>query len=256
MSVFDSVYSLGEQQASKLVDAVKAILSQRSDGAQLKHLVDALLSSEGVAASSGASLASKIKPFIEANAFGDGDGGGWAKMYSDPESFLNIIQLARQPREFARIITEFSLWDLYGYAQNSATDKTPLPIVLDEVQTLSHKLDAPIAKILTEGRKFGLAGIFATQTMSNLKDDEQDRLFQAAHKLFFAPADSELREYAKLLSGPTGEPVNDWVTRLSNLSKGECWSYGPVLEPNGRLKTRPVKIRVTPIDQRGFGGAE
>lgn len=254
MSVFDAVYNLGEQQAAKLVDAVKSLLAQKTEDAQLKNLVEALLASEGVAASSGAALASKIKPFIEANAFGDGDGGGWKKIYSDSESFLNIIQLARQPREFARIITEFALWDLYGYAQNAATEKTPLPIVLDEVQTLSHKLDAPIAKILTEGRKFGLAGIFATQTMSNLKDDEQDRLFQAAHKLFFAPADSELREYARLLAGPTGEPVNEWITRLSSLGKGECWSYGPVLEANGRLKTRPMKIRITPIEKRGFGG--
>jgi len=42
---------------------------------------------------------------------------------------------------------------------------------------------------LTEGRKFGLSLILATQTMENLKGEKQSRLFQAGHKLFFRPAE-------------------------------------------------------------------
>lgn len=254
MSVFNAVYNLGEQQQAKLVEAVKAALQVHGDQAELRHVVEALeQGGEGAAGGSALTLANKIRPFIDVNAFGGGD-GGWESIYQHPTSRLAIIQLAKLPREYARIITEFSLWDLYGYAQNFATDKTPLPIVLDEVQTLNHQLGSPVAKILTEGRKFGLAGIFATQTMSNLKAEEQDRLFQAAHKLFFAPAESEVKEYAKLLSGPTGESVADWVAKLSALRKGECWSFGPSLEANGHLKVRPQKIQITPFEHRTLGG--
>jgi DNA phosphorothioation-dependent restriction protein DptH len=130
-----------------------------------------------------------------------------------------------------------------------------MPIVLDEVQNLSHRPEAPIGKILREGRKFGLAGIFATQTMSNLRADEQDQLFQAAHKLFFAPAESEVREYAKLLHDVTGESVEDWRQRLLKLSKGECWSLGPVVEPSGVVRVKPLRVRITPFPERGFGNA-
>lgn len=104
--------------------------------------------------------------------------------------------LAGVPREISRMATEFILWDLYDFAANSGSKEKPLPIVLDEIQNLDHRLNSPLAKILTEGRKFGLSMIVATQTLSNLHAEEKDRLFQTSHKLFFKPAETEVREYA------------------------------------------------------------
>jgi len=105
---------------------------------------------------------------------------------------------------------------------------------------------------LTEGRKFGISLVLATQTLSNLGKDERDRLFQASHKLFFKPADTEIRSYAGILADATGEKSDDWVARLASLKRGECYSLGfalnertETLEPN-----KWFKMKVSEIENR------
>ena len=128
------------------------------------------------------SLISKLKPFILEKMFSGEQNTGWDKLFSDKESFCHIFQLAGLDKETTQLLIEFILWDLYAFACNSSTEKTPKVIVLDEVQNLDQRLEAPLGKILTEGRKFGLGLISATQTLSNLDKDQQARLFQAGHK--------------------------------------------------------------------------
>ena len=149
-------------------------------------------------------------------------------------------------------LTEFVLWDLYSTARTAWGEKTPHVIVLDEVQNLDQGLDSPLGKFLTEGRKFGLCLIAATQTLSNLKDDEKARLFQSAHKLFFKPADSELKRYSELVkSAAQSGTVEEWKSRLSALSKGQCISIGPAAEGDS-FKVRVFTIDVTSLEDRGF----
>ena len=124
-------------------------------------------------------------------------------------------------------------------------------IVLDEVQNLDHREESPLAQLLREGRKFGFSLILATQIMSNLDRDERDRLFLAAHKLFFRPADTEMRSYADIASVSTEEKVDVWLKRLAGLKKGECYSLGPSLnEATGTLEVKAFKIRITSLGER------
>jgi DNA phosphorothioation-dependent restriction protein DptH len=174
---------------------------------------------------------------------------GWQGFWNAPFGRCNIVQFQSLSKEYARVGTEFCLWDLFYFAQ-SRTQFAPLPIVLDEVQNLNHELESPIGKMLTEGRKFGVGLMLATQTLSALKNDELDRLFQAAHKLYFSPAQTELKEYARLLerSDPS-RSVDDWVRELSSLSKGECISVGPSLEGT-KLRIKPLRIKITRLEER------
>ncbi len=147
--------------------------------------------------------------------------------------------------------TEFILWDLYDFVTNSGSKDTPLPIILDEIQNLDHRLNSPLAKILTEGRKFGLSMILATQTLSNLHTEEKDRLFQASQKLFFKPAETEVREYARILEHSTNEKSDLWITRLSKLNKGECYAFGPSLnQKTGILEENAFRIKIMAIGAR------
>ena len=124
-------------------------------------------------------------------------------------------------------------------------------IVLDEVQNLDHREESPLAQLLREGRKFGFSLILATQIMSNLERDERDRLFLAAHKLFFRPADTEMRSYADIAAVSTEEKVDVWLRRLAGLKKGECYSLGPSLnEATGKLEVKAFKIRITSLGER------
>jgi DNA phosphorothioation-dependent restriction protein DptH len=46
-------------------------------------------------------------------------------------------------------------------------------------QNLDHKEGNPLSKYLTEGRKFGVSLILATQNISNMNKEERSRMFNA-----------------------------------------------------------------------------
>ena len=251
--LFGDVYNLGDQQTGALYAVVKAGIESYGDKMCLDRLPDLL--QQMIDDASGqqgyaASVLSKIQPFVDAIPFGHEKPGGWDAWYSDNHSRSHILQLVGSSKDFARLVTEFSLIDLYSYYRGCGNKDRPRVVVLDEAQNLSHKLNSPVGGLLTEGRKFGFSLILATQTLSNLKQDEQDRMFQAAHKLFFQPAATEFQEYATILANSTGEKQDAWVKRLSALKKGECYSLGPSLNQAGALEVKYFKVTISSIDTR------
>jgi DNA phosphorothioation-dependent restriction protein DptH len=258
--VFAEVYQLGDQQKSALYNAIRQGVSQESldfNLVSLTKILENMSGSGGPAAGPAASVLTKIQPFIDMNPFGREDPESWEKIYNDQNSQSHIIQLAGFMKDTARLITEFSLIDLYWYYRATGNKDDAKVIVLDEIQNLDHRLDSPLGQFLTEGRKFGISLILATQTLSNLNKDERDRLFQASHKLFFKPADTEIKSFAGILADATGENQEDWVTRLSLLKRGECYSLGCALNAKtGNLDVNKwFKIRVTEIEKRIPGGS-
>ncbi|MFP4390466.1 MAG: ATP-binding protein [Desulfococcaceae bacterium] len=247
-TVINSVYSnVGEQQRAVLSETIADGLEEEGEQFQFSTLLEKL-KTQG---NPGLTLANKLAPFVRMNLFRPDGTGNWERLYADPNSRANILQLAGVARQIAQIATEFILWDLYDFASNSGRKDRPLPIVLDEIQNLDHRLEAPLGKFLTEGRKFGLSLILATQTLSNLKADEKDRLFQASHKLFFMPAATEMKEYAKILEQSSDDNANTWINRLNQLNKGECYSLGPALKPEtGELENKIFKIKITALPER------
>ncbi len=176
-------------------------------------------------------------------------------MLTSGNHWVHVLQLKGLAREIQKMVTEFVLWDLWDYAQNQGSKNRPIPIVLDEIQNLDHASDSPIDKMLREGRKFGLSLLLATQTTSQFNQEQRDRLFQAGHKLFFKPANTEIDRFAQLLaqSTPTVSKA-DWGQRLAKLEKGQCWSLGPVLKSGGTFKEEAVLVSVTPLEERCRAG--
>jgi DNA phosphorothioation-dependent restriction protein DptH len=248
-SVFNAVYAtIGEQQRAVLVETIAEGLNQNGDGYDFNMLLSELKEK----GSSAVALANKISALVHENLFSGDQNGNWESLYGDASRRVSVLQLSGVNRDNARIATEFILWDLYDYAASSGRKDRPLPVVLDEIQNLDHRLDSPLGKSLTEGRKFGLSLILATQTLSNLKPDERDRLFQASHKLFFKPAETEVREYAKIMEQSAGgRGIDGWIALLNGLNQGECYSLGPCFNPGTeRLETRALKIRITSFEDR------
>ena len=249
-SVFTSVYStIGEQQVAELINTIQDGLE-----ANEKYDLNALLQDLNERSDIGRTLANKITPFIKMRPFANSQTNSWETIFNEHEGKVHILQLASVSRDIQQLITEFALWDLYDYASSHGNKNIPLPIVLDEVQTLDHRKNSPLEKFLREGRKFGISLILATQTLSNFETQERDRLFQAAHKLFFAPADTEIKRFADILKDnfPTGTK-DEWTQRLSKLQKGECLSIGPVINAEGKLTNRVVQLKITAIDERMNG---
>lgn len=255
-SIFETVYNLGDQQVSVLIDAVKDGLDLYHEQMSLDKIVEVLnayLTDGRHTKSVAQSVLSKLKPFVEEAPFKADSLLSWSELFADAVNRCNVFQMVMLDKSTQRLLTEFIMWDLWAYASNGGTEKKPCIVVLDEVQNLDQRLEAPLGKYLTEGRKFGLCVMAATQTLSNLKKDEQSRLFQAAHKLFFQPAAPELQQYAAFVAEASGYgDVAYWKRMLTSLSKGECISVGPTFNALGQAKIQACKIKITSLEDRGI----
>ncbi|EKO3692663.1 DNA phosphorothioation-dependent restriction protein DptH [Vibrio metschnikovii] len=246
-SVFNKVYStIGERQIAVLNEVIEFGVQRYGSAYSLQNMLDDLNEEE----TAGPALASKLAPLVKSNLFSSNSDKSWSEVFDSQENSSTIMQLASLNHDISMLCTEFLLWDLYSYACSYGSKEKPLPIVLDEVQNLDHRLESPLGKMLTEGRKFGVSLILATQTLSMLRKDEQDRLFQASHKLFFAPAKTETKTYAKILElSMPGTKQADWEKQLGELSKGQCLSVGYHLE-KGQLKMSVKKVKVSSMSSR------
>ncbi|MCW8885044.1 MAG: DUF87 domain-containing protein [Motiliproteus sp.] len=249
-SIFASVFpDTGSQQIPSLIRVIQSGLED-DPNFNLAAVLDRLRNDS----KQGESLANKLEPLIRAEPFTGEDDQAWGEMLGAGDNFVHILQLKALAREIQKIVTEFALWDLWDYVQNSGSKNRPIPVILDEIQNLNHGSDSPIDKMLREGRKFGLAMILATQTTSQFSREAQDRLFQAAHKLFFKPASTEIADFAKILADSTpGISREEWKQRLTKLEKGQCWSLGPVEQSSGTFKEEAVLVNVTSLGDRELG---
>jgi DNA phosphorothioation-dependent restriction protein DptH len=247
-SIFASVFAMGDQQSAALIRVLQAGIEEEP-GFALEGILPRLRGDS----QNGESLANKLEPLIKSQPFRPGEESAWEGMLSSQSNWVHVLQLKGLAREIQKMVTEFALWDLWDYVQNSGSKDRPIPVVLDEIQNLDHSSDSPIDKMLREGRKFGLSLMLATQTTSQFNQEQRDRLFQAGHKLIFKPATTEIDRFAQLLSqSPTGLSKAEWGQRLASLEKGECWSLGRVLKSGGSFKEEAVRVSVTPLEERHF----
>ncbi|MBY5980536.1 DNA phosphorothioation-dependent restriction protein DptH [Ferrimonas balearica] len=247
-SVFNKVYSsIGERQLATLANVIEEGVALHGENYDFNCMLEALKDEGNI----GEALANKLSPLVKSNLFGGETKHSWSDVFASGCSGSDIIQMASLPNDTSMLGTEFILWDLYAYACSYGNKKNPMPIVLDEVQNLDHRLESPLGKMLTEGRKFGISLILATQTLSMLAKDQQDRLFQASHKLFFAPAETEVEKYAKLLelSIPNSNK-KEWVERLNQLKKGECISVGLHMNNSGTVSQSARRVKVSALGDR------
>ncbi|MHB8993701.1 MAG: ATP-binding protein [Armatimonadota bacterium] len=253
--VFDAVYNIGDQQKSALYQAVlngvEALDPAPMVMGNLLEYLEALREEGGVLGHSAGSAISKIRPFVDQRPFGQEDPASWEHLLTDVVRRCHVLQLTGFPRDASRLITEFALIDLYWFYRACGREVWPRVLVLDEVQNLDHNEDGALSNLLREGRKFGLSLILATQNLTNLPRDAKDRLFNAGHKLFFRPADTEIRSYAEIIAAATGERVDNWTGNLARLSKGKCYSLGPSLNTaTGALEIKAFEVQITSLSER------
>ena len=247
-SVFASVYkSLGIQQLNAIYEAVLTGLDKYGDQMNLE-LLKAQLDEENSNYSKTA--LSQIRPLIDRNPFSKDNALQWNDILeADGEVF--VIQLTGYPRDVQLTITEFILWDLWNYSLRFGQKNKPIPVLLDEAQNLDHSEHSPSAKILTEGRKFGWSGWYATQFLkSQLNVDEIARLQNASQKVYFAQPEQEVPYVANSLASDPTEKKR-FESKLSSLKKGQCIIHGSVLKEDGTLSA-PVAtvVEILPLAER------
>lgn len=247
-SVFSAVYpGMGDQQANAIYRATFNGLKKYGSKMSLQYLKTEL---ENDNSSNAKTVLSKIEPLVDRNPFDIEKEYDWEE-HRTKDGIVFVVQLSGFVREVQLIVTEFILWDLWNFNISHGDKSKPFPVILDEAQNLDHSEKSPSAKILTEGRKFGWSGWYATQFMQGqMAKDEIRRLQNAGQKVYFSPPESEINDMASFLSTDSSER-KEWANKLSKIGKGQCIVSGPMLKENGELQYgRPAIIDVTPLRER------
>lgn len=241
VAVFAAVYkSFGEQQKSAIYEATKHGIEKYGDNMRMEQLLEELENLEKQSKAVISSVSSRLVQFVDMDPFDYDAENEWEEIFA-PNGNVTIIQLAGYDQdEIKKLLAEFILWDLWYYSQNGTKDK-PLPVVLDEAQNLSFSDGSPSAKILREGRKFGWSAWFATQSFNNFAKEELSVLDNSGTKIYFAPAESEI----KIIANRIGLSSPD---DLRNLQKGQCLVVGQFSQGNGGLSLPEHHfVKVPPI---------
>lgn len=243
--IMTSVYKFGDQQKSAVYSAVLNGLRTYGDHMNFQKLASELESLSGNYAKT---VLSKIQPFIDMNPFAADDSFGWDSIRDSEKGIVYVMQLAGYSRDVQVLLTELMLWDIWNFCTKTGDETKPFILAMDDAQNLDHGEKSPSAKILTEGRKFGISGWYAMQFMKpQLSDDEIQRLQQSGQKLYFCPPDDGVITVTKNLD-TTSQGKKDWAVRLKKLRKGECVTSGSMIK-NDRWTIYPPKVIKVPSMQ-------
>jgi DNA replication protein DnaC len=244
--IMTSVYKFGDQQKSAVYSAVLNGLRAYGDTMNFQKLAAEL---EALDNNYSKTVLSKIQPFIDMNPFAADDNFGWDNIRDSEKGIVYVMQLAGYNRDVQVLLTELMLWDIWSFCTKTGDETKPFILVMDEAQNLDHGEKSPSAKILTEGRKFGISGWYATQFMKpQLSDDEIQRL-QSGQKLYFCPPDDGVDTVAKNLD-TTPQGKKDWAARLKKLRKGECVTSGSMIRNDKWTVYPPKVIKVPSMQER------
>jgi DNA phosphorothioation-dependent restriction protein DptH len=247
-SVFAAIYKdLGIQQLNAIYQAIIRGLRKYGDEMNLEMLRGEL---EEDTSGPAKTALSQLNPMIDKNPFDKSQDFNWGQLEKDKGKVI-VIQLAGFASDVQKMITEFILWDLWYYKLQHGDQTIPLPVIMDEAQNLDHSDKSPSAKILTEGRKFGWSGWYATQFLKGLlSTDEIARLQNSSQKVYFLPPENEVTTIASNLAHDNVSK-KEWEKRLVTLNKGQCIAYGPNLGTDGRLKqSEPVVVNISSLNER------
>ena len=241
--VINSVYNFGDQQQNAIYNAAVTGLSKYGEEMDLSKLKEELIKQDS---SSANTTLSKLTQFLDINPFETKD-FEWSYM-DNSDGKVMIIQLTGLSKDIQRVVSEFILWDLWNFKSNSGDEDNPFIVVLDEAQNLSFSVDSPCGKILTEGRKFGWSGWFATQFVKGaMKADEINRLENASEKIYFHPTDNSISDIAGNLSKDNTDRKY-WEQKLSGLNKGQCIVHGHLRNSLGEVySAKPVCVDISAI---------
>lgn len=241
------VYNFGEQQGAAIYQACKNGLKKYGKKMNFDYFRKEL---EELGTKEAKSVYNKIISFLDYDIFDTEHEADWGDiLYKDGQ--VTVFQLSFvQSKDMQIAITEMILWDMWYYSVKNGSEDKPFAVILDEAQNLSFGDKAPTTKILTEGRKFGWSGWFATQFLKGqLKPEEINRLQQAALRIYFKPADDEIQSMANSID-PGKKDINRWIKQLQNSQKGECVVIGDGVYGESQRKSVPIPVKVSSIGER------
>ena len=223
-----SATKAGDRQKGILRNAISWALKNRQYFESDFEAIEAGLEEIGTEKALG--VRDKIWPLLKCNVFRE-------SKKEIQKGKLNIISLEGLDPDLKVVISEILLKNLWKEAL--IVKENNITIVIDEFQHLLLNKKAMLVQLLTEGRKYGLDVILATQSLARFTNDTLVALNQAAVRLYFRPALNETKKLALQIDSVNVERT---MLMLKQLKIGESVAVGN-LEFSGRHMTRPIVIK-------------
>lgn len=131
---------------------------------------------------------------------------------------LNFNRIVDQGLQ--KFIVELVLQSVWNqHTTEPLSYEPPLVLVMDEAQNLAWGQNSMAIRILREGRKYDLAGWFASQWISN--KEATAALGQAALQAHFRPDDQNVRQLARRLCPAGGSDLVRYQKLIQSLQRGQ-----------------------------------
>ena len=230
LEVLSRTMRLGSKQKGTLRRALAYVYETEGYEAEGFTAVDNALEKNGTAVAE--TVREKLYPLTAHNVFRSG------KLFIEPGR-VNVVRLSKFDLETQAIIAEVLLAYLWRLAMTFRFRDQELFIFIDEFQFLPSGKNCALEKVLSEGRKFGVNLVLATQQMALQSSSVvQQKLMQCGMILFFRPNTAQVVATAKMIDPAAAEK---WMLVLRTLGKGEFVAMGALIV-NARLYEKPLRI--------------
>ncbi len=211
---------LGANQKAELRSAVNKV---NAEGALLDQ-IQAALQKQG--SKDADKLYARLENFLEAKIFR-------CQGASLAEGKINRISFEGLDDDSRFLAIEIFLSSIMKKCLMQTTKK-PITVIVDEFQHLSLQPKSSLHQILTEGRKYRLDLVLATQSLKVFERKSLDVIFETAVRLYFRPPDSDAEYIARKLSATRWK---SWTNKLQTLRKGESITVGSFLIGTVKMDT-------------------
>ena len=230
LDVLDRTLKFGHAQKAALRMAISHVVEEGAYGKEGFRAIDQAL--VRINTSVAEAVREKIYSLTIHNVFHSGD-------FFIQEGKINIIRLSKFDLGTQETVAEMILSYIWRLAVVNYFRRKEIFLFVDEFQNLPSGKRSSLAQILSEGRKFGVNLILATQQLprSNASVVQQS-LMQCGLILYFKPGADQVRVAAKMIDP---ENVNEWMQVLRGLKKGEFVASG-TLELSGHRIECPLRV--------------
>ncbi|MBQ9361784.1 MAG: ATP-binding protein [Lachnospiraceae bacterium] len=160
---------------------------------------------------------------------------------------INIVDLSYLDSDSQAVAIEVVLSQLWNMALSCQIHKYKnVYVFIDEVQNIKYSTSGMLSILLSEGRKFGINLILATQVVTlNNANPTQRKMLQSGLVLYFQPSDCDMNMIAKMI-----DPKNpgQWVMELRFLNVGEYIVSGPIII-DGVEAMGPITVSGVDVDK-------
>ncbi len=228
--VFSRILNLGCNQRTALRAAIDYVMrTNKFETEGFAAVGKALLNTE---TKTSESVHEKLYYFILHNIFRYGD------------SFLengkiNVIRLGKFALNVQEMVAELLLSYIWRLGMIGKFNESGIYIFVDECQNLPSGKNSLLAQILSEGRKFNINLILATQIlMQGSRSVVQQCLTQCGMTLYFQPDASHINTVVRLINPLSS---GEWNSVLCALRRGEFIATG-ALSVGGHRIEKPLKV--------------